>query len=99
MLVSLERRSGGVALVTLDNPPVNALTTPVFAQLVAIAHELQAAPPRAVVLAGQLKVFALGGEISETRRTRFEQRSDIADDELDAAVQAITEPAYIRSRP
>jgi len=95
-LVRLERCSDGVAVVTIDNPPVNALTTPVFAQLLAIAKELAAAPPGAVVLAGQPKVFALGGEISETRRTRFEQRTDIADAELDAAVAAITDPVYIR---
>ena len=95
-LVRLERRSDGVALITIDNAPVNALTTPVFGELLAILHELQATPPRAAVLAGQPKVFALGGEISETRRTRFEGRADISDDELDAAVRDIMDPAYIR---
>jgi enoyl-CoA hydratase/carnithine racemase len=95
-LVRLERRSDGIALITIDNPPVNALTTPVFTELLAIANELRAAPPRAVVLAGQAKVFALGGEISETRRIRFEGRTDIGDDELDAAVQDIMDPDYVR---
>jgi len=95
-LVRLERRPDGVALITIDNAPVNALTTPVFAELLAIAHELQATPPRAAVLAGQTKVFALGGEISETRRTHFEGRTDISDEELDAAVNGIMDPVYIR---
>jgi len=95
-LVTLERRPDGVALITIDNPPVNALTTPLFAQLLAITGELTASPPGAVVLAGRPKVFALGGEISETYRVRFAGRTDIGDDELDDAVRAVTEPAYIR---
>ena len=95
-LVTLERRPDGVALVTIDNPPVNALTTPLFAKLMAIIGELTASPPGAVVLAGRPKVFALGGEISETYRVRFAGRPDIGDDELDDAVRAVTEPAYIR---
>jgi len=95
-LVTLKRRPDGVALVTIDNPPVNALTTPLFAKLMAIIGELTASPPGAVVLAGRPKVFALGGEISETYRVRFAGRTDIGDDELDDAVRAVTEPAYIR---
>jgi enoyl-CoA hydratase len=95
-LVTLERRPDGVALVTIDNPPVNALTTPLFARLMAITGELTASPPGAVVLAGRPKVFALGGEISETYRVRFAGRTDIGDDELDDAVRSVTEPAYIR---
>ena len=95
-VVTLERRPDGVALVTIDKPPVNALTTPLFAQLMAIIDELTASPPGAVVLAGRPKVFALGGEISETYRVRFAGRTDIGDTELDDAVRAMTEPAYIR---
>jgi enoyl-CoA hydratase len=95
-LVTLERRPDGVALITIDNPPVNALTTPLFAELLAITEELTASPPGAVVLAGRPKVFALGGEISETYRVRFAGRTDLGDAELDDAVRAVTEPAYIR---
>ena len=89
-------RHGDVLVVEIDNPPVNALTTPLFARLMAIIGELTASPPGAVVLAGRPKVFALGGEISETYRVRFAGRTDIGDDELDDAVRAVTEPAYIR---
>jgi enoyl-CoA hydratase/carnithine racemase len=95
-LVSFERRPDGIALVTIDNPPVNALTAPLFAELLAITGELTASPPGAVVLAGRPKVFALGGEISETYRVRFAGRTDVGEAELDDAVRAATEPAYIR---
>ena len=95
-LVTLERRPDGVALITIDNPPVNALTTPLFAELLAITEELTASPPGAVVLAGRPKVFALGGEISETYRVRFAGRTGIGDAELDDAVRTVIEPAYIR---
>jgi len=95
-LVTLERRPDGVALVTIDNPPVNALTTPLFAELLAITEELTASPPGAVVLAGRPKVFALGGEISKTYRVRFAGRTDIGDAELDDAVRTVTERGYIQ---
>lgn len=95
-LVGLERRIDGIAIITIANAPVNALTTPVFAELLAICEELHAQPPRSVVLTGQPKVFALGGEISETRRIRFENRIDIPDAELDEAVNSIMDPVYIR---
>ncbi|MCX0272867.1 enoyl-CoA hydratase/isomerase family protein [Nocardia zapadnayensis] len=95
-VVKLERMTDGVAVITIDNPPVNALTTPVFAHLSAIADELTTDPPKAVVLTGRTKVFALGGEISETYRTRFRNRDDFGDAELDAAVAAATEPGYVK---
>lgn len=94
--VTLERRPDGVALVSINNAPVNALTTPVFAELLAIAKDLQANPPGAVVLAGQPKIFALGGEISEMRRIRFNEQATFGDADLDAAVSAITDPVYVR---
>ncbi|SNQ50255.1 putative enoyl-CoA hydratase [Frankia canadensis] len=95
-LVRLERRTDGVALITIDHPPVNALTRPVFAELNAVTDELRTAPPGAVVITGRPKVFALGGEISETYRTRFQNRTDVSDAELDAAVREITDPDYVR---
>lgn len=93
----LRRVEGGVALITIHNPPINALTTGVFAALMDIAGELRSDPPRAVVLTGTRDAFAVGGEISETRRIHFEGRSDIPDPELDEAVARITDPAYVRA--
>lgn len=94
--VTLDRRTDGVAVVTINNPPQNALTTPVFEELQAIAAELTGSPPGAIVLTGQPKMFALGGEISETYRTQFQGRTDIDEAELDEAVAEITDPAYVR---
>ncbi len=93
----LERRDGGIALVTIDNPPINALTSAVFAALLEIGEELRREPPRAVVITGKGDNFAVGGEISETRRIHFEGRDAIPAEELDAAVARITDPAYVRA--
>ncbi len=64
-LVHLERRADGVAVVTLDNPKVNALNTALLQQLRDVARSLAAEPPRAVLVTGGPKVFAAGADISE----------------------------------
>ena len=64
-LVHLERRDDGVAVITLDNPKVNALCRALLGELEAIALELQANPPGAVVVTGGDRLFAAGAEISE----------------------------------
>ncbi|MGA0205605.1 MAG: enoyl-CoA hydratase-related protein [Ilumatobacteraceae bacterium] len=51
-LVRLERRDDGVAVVTLNNPKVNALSQAVLARLADVAAELTADPPGAVVITG-----------------------------------------------
>ena len=64
-LVHVERRDDGVAVMTLDNPKVNALSSALLAQLKAAAEELHADPPGAVVITGGDRVFAAGADISE----------------------------------
>jgi enoyl-CoA hydratase len=64
-LVLLERRGDGVAVVTLNNPKVNALSRAVLAELHAVALELTAEPPGAVVITGGERIFAAGADISE----------------------------------
>lgn len=93
----LQRLDGGVALITILNPPVNALTSGVFASMLTITEQLREQPARAVVVTGQREAFAVGGEISETRRIQFEGRSDVSETELDDAVSRITDPEYVRS--
>ncbi|MEY2462397.1 MAG: hypothetical protein QOH64_535 [Acidimicrobiaceae bacterium] len=64
-LVQVERHDDGVALVRLDNPKVNALSTELLRQLEAAAQMLTDDPPGAVVFTGGDKLFAAGADISE----------------------------------
>jgi enoyl-CoA hydratase len=64
-LVHLERRDDGVAIVTLDNPKVNALSTAVLGALHEAAVELTERPAGAVVITGGDRLFAAGADISE----------------------------------
>ena len=64
-VVSVERRGDGVALVTLENPKVNALSIEVLRQLLAAAEMLAEQPPGAVVITGGDRVFAAGADITE----------------------------------
>jgi enoyl-CoA hydratase len=64
-LVQVERRDDGVAVVRLDNPKVNALSSALLTRLEAVARELTEDPPGAVVVTGGDRVFAAGADISE----------------------------------
>lgn len=64
-LVLVERRGDGVAVITLNNPKVNALSLAVLAELRAAAEEMIAHPPGAVVITGGERIFAAGADISE----------------------------------
>jgi enoyl-CoA hydratase/carnithine racemase len=65
MGVELERRSDGVAVVTLSNGKVNALSQAVLAELGDVARALTDDPPGAVVVTGGERIFAAGADISE----------------------------------
>jgi len=64
-LVHVERRADGVAVLRLDNPKVNALSTSLLRQLASAAEALSDEPPGAVVITGSDRIFAAGAEISE----------------------------------
>jgi len=64
-LVMLERRSDGVAVVTLNNPKVNALSSHLLTELAAVAEALTDDPPGCVVVTGGERLFAAGADISE----------------------------------
>jgi enoyl-CoA hydratase len=63
--VLLERRPDGVAIVTLNSPKVNALSTALLARLRAVADDLTRDPVGAVVVTGGDRIFAAGADISE----------------------------------
>src|SRR6478736_5400041 len=64
-VVSVTRRDDGVAVVMIENPKVNALSSEVLRQLRAAAETLTDDPPGAVVITGGDRVFAAGADISE----------------------------------
>ena len=64
-VVLLERRDDGVAVITLNNGKVNALSSAVVAAIHRIADDLTANPPGAVVVTGGERIFAAGADISE----------------------------------
>ena len=63
--MTLERNDDGVAVVTLNNGKVNALSSGVVRRLHEIAVGLAADPPGAVVITGGERIFAAGADISE----------------------------------
>jgi len=64
-LVRLDRRSDGVAVITLDRPKVNSLSIELLTQLRTVAEGLHRDPPGAVVVTGGDRIFAAGAEIAE----------------------------------
>jgi enoyl-CoA hydratase/carnithine racemase len=64
-LLTLERRDDGVAVITLANGKVNALSAELLAELRAAVGELAQDPPGAVVITGGDRLFAAGADISQ----------------------------------
>ncbi|MGQ0430425.1 MAG: 3-hydroxyacyl-CoA dehydrogenase NAD-binding domain-containing protein [Gammaproteobacteria bacterium] len=66
-------RDGEIAVVTVDNPPVNALSHPVRAALLTSIEELDAdAAVRAIVLIGAGRNFIAGADVREFERPPLE---------------------------
>lgn len=82
-------RRGEVAVVTIDNPPVNALSQAVRAGLLAALAETEAEPGvRAVVLACAGRTFVAGADISEFGKPPVEPHLP----DLIAAIEGATKP-------
>lgn len=64
-LVRLERRDDGVAVIRIDNPKVNALSSAVLRRLISVTQELRDDLPGAVVVTGNDRMFAAGADIAE----------------------------------
>jgi enoyl-CoA hydratase len=73
----LIRREDGVAIVTMDNPPVNALSEPLLEDLATAFEAISTdRDTRAVVLTGSgEKTFAAGAELLELLRIRESERA------------------------
>lgn len=64
-LLTLERTDDDVAVITLANGKVNALSGELVDEIGAAATELAAAPPAAVIVTGTERFFAAGADISQ----------------------------------
>jgi enoyl-CoA hydratase len=64
-LVSIERHEDGVAVVRLQNPKVNAISSEVLRQIRAAVDALRSNLPGAVVITGGDRLFAAGADITE----------------------------------
>jgi enoyl-CoA hydratase/carnithine racemase len=64
-LVEVERRQDGVAVVTLSNGKVNALSRALLGELLEAARSLTEDAPGAVVITGGERIFAAGADIAE----------------------------------
>ncbi|MDP9463447.1 MAG: enoyl-CoA hydratase-related protein [Actinomycetota bacterium] len=92
-LVLVERRGDGVAVITLNNPKVNALSLAVLAELRAAAEDMTAHPPGAVVITGGERIFAAGADISEFGDAEAGRRITAA---FHAALNAVAEiPRFV----
>ncbi len=78
-LVRLERGDDGVAVVTLANGKVNALSLALLEQLREVAEGLTADPPGAVIVTGGDRIFAAGAEITEFLDDPSDRPSLVAD--------------------
>jgi enoyl-CoA hydratase len=63
--VTVERRPDGVAVVRLDRPRMNALSTALLGQLEGAAAGLTSEPAGAVVVWGGERIFAAGADVGE----------------------------------
>src|SRR2546422_218653 len=63
--VTVERRDDGGAVVRLDRPKMNALSTALLQQFAAVAADLTDDPAGAVVVWGGERIFAAGADIGE----------------------------------
>ena len=65
-LVHLDSSDDGITLVRLDNPPVNALSVALLAEIAAVATAIARDDTvKTVVVTGEGKAFAAGADISE----------------------------------
>ena len=61
--VVVERRGDGVAVLTADRPPANAMDVGLLDEVVAAVDELTAEPPAALVLCGRPGFFSAGADL------------------------------------
>ncbi len=69
------REEDAVGIITIDNPPRNALTTRILEELVGLVHDLPWAGVKAIVLTGGDRCFCTGMDIDELRHIETKERA------------------------
>ena len=91
--ISIERRDDGVAILRIDRPPVNAISTAVATELRDGADKLAGDPSvKAVVVTGSPKAFAAGADVSEFEEKDGVWRLPTAVKQAGHAISAIPRP-------
>lgn len=54
---------GGIAILRLNNPPANALTPALFAELDDVRRAIASSDARVVIVTGSQRVFSVGGDL------------------------------------
>ena len=85
--VTLEHR-GDIAVVAVDNPPVNALSQHVRAGLLKAMHHVDSSDAKAAVLICRGRTFIAGADITEFRKAR----QDPAAQTVQAAIESCSKP-------
>ncbi len=87
--VAIDRRTDGVALVTLERPKMNALSVVLLGRLRDVVAGLAADPPGAVVVWGGPRLFAAGADVAEFRQPGAAARIAAAFHEVTDALGAL----------
>ncbi|EHN12725.1 Enoyl-CoA hydratase [Patulibacter medicamentivorans] len=70
-------RDGGLAVLTIDSPPLNLFDRAMFDALVAAARELAASPPRALLIRAEGRVVSGGVDVHEFHGLTAETGADL----------------------
>lgn len=79
-LVRLEREEGGLAVATLDNPPLNLFNRRLFEDLQAAIAAVEAEPPRALLFRAEGRAVSGGVDVHEFAGVTPEQGSRLWDE-------------------
>jgi enoyl-CoA hydratase/carnithine racemase len=78
-LVRVEREESGLAVVTLDSPPLNLFERRMFDGLVAAVDSLEAEPPRGLLIRAEGEVVSGGVDVHEFAGLTAAQAGDLWD--------------------
>jgi enoyl-CoA hydratase/carnithine racemase len=81
--VRLDREEGGLAVVTLDSPPLNLFDRRMFDQLVAAVEAVEADPPRALLFRAEGRAVSGGVNVQEFEGLTPEQGGELWDRLID----------------